>query len=218
LTSPFIGLWEHLVYLTKFSRWCHHHFNLEFGDFRAPVIDETKRYELYRFLLAREALAGEIDYVEFGVASGESLQWWLENNKNPSSRFIGFDSFQGLPEDFGPLKKGTFSTAAQPPRFDDQRCRLVVGLFQETLYDFLKTFSFSRKTVIHMDADLYSATLFVLTTLAPHLRKDDILIFDEFGVPTHEFKAFQDFTASFPIRYEVLGETSNYYQVALKIL
>jgi hypothetical protein len=50
------------------------------------------------------------------------------------------------------------------------------------------------------------------------LKKDDILIFDEFGVPMHEFKAFLDFTAAFPIRYAVLGQTNNYFQIAMKIL
>ena len=31
-----------------------------------------------------------------------------------------------------------------------------------------------------MDADLYSATLFTLTSFAPFLKKGDIILFDEF--------------------------------------
>ncbi len=216
-TSVFAGFGENLIYLSKFSKWCNNHFNLKFNDFHIPTLNPAKRYELFQFLLEQEELDGEINYLEFGVASGESLRWWVENNKNPSSRFVGFDSFQGLPEDFGLLQKGAFSTESKLPQINDSRCGFVIGLFQDTLYDFLKTFSFDPKIVIHLDADLYSSTLFVLATLAPKLKKDDILIFDEFGVPTHEFKAFLDFTAAFPVRYEVLGETNNYFQVAIKI-
>ncbi|MGH7496510.1 MAG: class I SAM-dependent methyltransferase [bacterium] len=218
VTSPFLGLLENFVYLSKYSKWCHSHFVLKFGDFRVPHPNPSKRYELFQFLLIQEQLQGEIDYLEFGVASGHSLSWWVENNKHPSSKFVGFDSFRGLPEDFGLLRKGAFSTASRPPQINDQRCRLVAGLFQDTLYDFLKVFSLDRRAVIHLDADLYSSTLFVLAALATKLKKDDILIFDEFGVPLHEFRAFLDFSTSFPVRYEVLGETNNYFQVAMKIL
>lgn len=207
-----------MIYLSRFSKWCHDHADLKFGRLHAPTLNPAKRYELFQFLLDHEELRGGIDYLEFGVAGGESLRWWVENNKHPSSRFIGFDSFEGLPENFGFLQKGAFSTASKLPAIDDSRCDLIVGLFQNTLGDFLKTFSFTRKTVIHLDADLYSSTLFVLALLAPKLKKDDILIFDEFGVPMHEFKAFLDFTAAFPIRYAVLGQTNNYFQVAMKIL
>jgi hypothetical protein len=120
-----------------------------------------------------------------------------------------------LPEDFGPLDKGYFKTKV--PEFNDSRIMLVVGLFQNTLYKFLGTFPFNYKNVIHLDADLYSSTLFVLTTLAPKLKRGDIMIFDEMGVATHEFRAFMDFVTSYNIRYKVLAETNNYFQVAIKI-
>ena len=68
-----------------------------------------------------------------------------------------------------------------------------------------------------MDADLYSATLYVLTLLTPFLNSGDIIMFDEFNVPLDEFKAFKEWTESFYIEYEVLGEVNNYYQMALKI-
>ena len=55
-----------------------------------------------------------------------------------------------------------------------------------------------------MDEDLYSSTLFVLTKLIPFLEKDDVIIFDEFGVPTHEFRAFSDIVSSYNLRYEFL--------------
>ena len=56
-----------------------------------------------------------------------------------------------------------------------------------------------------LDADLYSATLYVLTNIAPFLKKNDIIFFDEFAVPTHEFKAYLDFTQSFNINLELIA-------------
>ena len=72
--------------------------------------------------------------------------------------------------------------------------------------------------VIHIDADLFSSTLFVLNTLNPYLKKGDILFFDEFNVPVHEFKAFKLWVESYYINYTVLGEVNNYYQTAIRIV
>lgn len=68
-----------------------------------------------------------------------------------------------------------------------------------------------------MDSDLYSATIYVLSTIAPILCKGDIIFFDEFNVPLHEFKAFTEWTYSFYIDYEVIGSVNNFHQVAIKI-
>lgn len=68
-----------------------------------------------------------------------------------------------------------------------------------------------------LDADLYSATLYTLTTIAPFLKKGDILFFDEFAVPTHEFKAFNDFSRSFTIDLKLIAAANNYYFSAFKV-
>lgn len=68
-----------------------------------------------------------------------------------------------------------------------------------------------------MDADLFSSTLYVLTSLAPFLKSGDIIIFDEFNVPNHEFLAFEAFINSYYFEYEVLGAVNNYYNLAVKI-
>ena len=103
------------------------------------------------------------------------------------------------------------------PEIKDDRFKFHVGLFQQTLLPFLADYDPSRKKIIHMDADLYTATLYVLTLMTPYLRKGDVIFFDEFNVPNHEFKAFDEWTKSFYIKYEVLGGVNNYYQVAIKI-
>ena len=68
-----------------------------------------------------------------------------------------------------------------------------------------------------MDADLYSATFFALASLAPFLKKDDIILFDEFAVPTHEFMAFQQFVDCYYFDLELLGAASNFYFAAFKV-
>jgi hypothetical protein len=70
---------------------------------------------------------------------------------------------------------------------------------------------------VHLDADLFSSTLFVLSQLYRFLNDGDILLFDEFAVPKHEFQAFKIFTESFYVKYEVIGAANNYLFLAVKI-
>ena len=49
------------------------------------------------------------------------------------------------------------------------------------------------------------------------LKSGDVIFFDEFNVPMHEYKAFTEWANSFYIDYEVIGTVNNFYQLALKI-
>ena len=53
--------------------------------------------------------------------------------------------------------------------------------------------------------------------LHPLLKKDDILIFDEFAVPQSEFLAFTNFVQAYRFEYEVLAAANNYMFVAMKV-
>jgi hypothetical protein len=174
---------------------------------------------MYQWVLEKDKLNNiPVNYLEFGVASGQSFRWFLSQITNSESRFYGFDTFTGLPEDFGVYKKGFFNTNTQPPQIDDKRVKFYQGLFQQTLPGFLNELNNNRKNIIMMDADLYSATLYVLTSLAPFLKKDDIIFFDEFAVPTHEFKAFHDFVQSYYINLKLIAAANNYYFAAFKVV
>jgi hypothetical protein len=140
----------------------------------------------------------------------------MTQNTHPGSRFYGFDTFTGLPEDFGPYKKGTFNSG-KIPIIEDARGTFYQGLFQQTLPGFIKTFDNFNRTVLMLDADLYSATLYTLTSLAPYLKKGDIILFDEFVVPTHEFMAYQHFLESYYFKMELIGVANNYYFAAFKV-
>ncbi len=216
IIEPISGILQNLVYISKLSKWVKKTPMPEFDDFYSKKRDYSKRYKLYQYVIQKEKL-DDIYYLEFGVAQGHSFKWWVENNDNKRSRFVGFDTFSGLPENWSTLyKRGSMS--APIPDINDNRCSFKVGLFQETLPAFLEEFNSNLRIIIHMDADIYSSTLYVLTSLERILKKGDIIFFDEFNVPKHEFKAFTDFVNSHYLKYEVIGAVNNYYQIAIKIL
>ncbi len=210
---------SNLYYLTKLSTWITKNKKIALNDFPSKW-DYEKRYPLYQKVLENENLLHEqINYLEFGVAGGQSFRWFLNVNKNEKSCFWGFDTFTGLPEDFGVYKKGMFNTNNQVPEINDLRGNFLQGLFQQTLPPFLKTFQDNKRKVIMLDADLYSATLFVLASISPYLKKDDVIFFDEFSVPTQEFKAFNEFQHAFPnIQLQLIGAANNFYFTAFKVV
>ncbi|MBK5272193.1 MAG: class I SAM-dependent methyltransferase, partial [Bacteroidia bacterium] len=195
--------------MSKFSAWVSRNRKIVYNDFPSKW-NYQKRYSLYKWVLEKENLdSTAINYLEFGVASGVSFRWFLKSNMNPESRFYGFDTFTGLPEDWGPYKKGAFDNSNKVPEISDTRGKFYQGLFQQSLPGFLPELDNSKKNIIMMDADIYSATLYVLISIAPFLKKDDIIFFDEFAVPTHEFKAYLDFVQSYYINLELIAATNN---------
>jgi hypothetical protein len=192
---------------------------VKYNDFFVWKRNYNKRELLYEYVVTQYNLDSiRLDYIEFGVASGNSFRWWVNRLKNEDNRFFGFDTFEGLPEDWGVFSAGDMRSDI--PVIDDNRIRFIKGLFQETLPEFLKNNNIekTRRKIIHMDADLFSSTLFSLTSLAPFLNSGDILFFDEFNVPNHEFLAFKIFTESYMIKSEVLGAVNNFYQTGFIIV
>ncbi len=172
--------------------------------------------EFYRFLVDREGLDGPIDYLEFGVSRGGSIRWWVEANRHRGSTFVGFDTFEGLPEAWATWPEGSFSTNGEIPSIPDERCQFVKGLFQETLPGWLIGREFPQRTVLHLDADLYKSTLVVLTQLLPRLKPGSILIFDEFDDPLGEYRAFHDATAAYMRKFVPVCRTESWVRVAMR--
>lgn len=219
LFKPIISFLKFFVYLVEFSIWVQYwRKKTIYNDFYSFKFKSNARYLMYENLIKIEKIDKQpIAYLEFGVAKGNSFRWWVNNLKHPENVFYGFDTFEGLPEDWHLYKRGEMAPDVIP-KIDDPRAKLIKGLFQDTLFEFLKNFDDDKRKLINLDADLYSSTLFVLTTLAPYLRKNDIIIFDEFGVPLHEFKAFTEFVNSYYVKYEVICAVNNFFQIAIKIL
>lgn len=215
--GPLNGFFLNLAYLSKVSKWIDKNNNIPFNDFYSSKWDYNKRYKLYDYIFREKNLGGSIIYLEFGVSGGYSFDWWLKKNQDPGSSFAGFDTFEGLPEDWGGFPKGAMSTGSVIPQTDDKRATFFKGLFQDTLPAFLKSLDHAQRKVIMMDADLYTSTLYVLTSLAPFLQKGDIIFFDQFNVPTHEFLAFTNFVDSYYIKMKWLGAANNYYFCAFEV-
>jgi O-methyltransferase len=223
LTYLFLPLNRFFLFIghyNKLVQWIRRNKNqLLYSDFYKPVRNYENRYHLYSFVSAHFQLPQKaIIYLEFGVASGASFQWWLKENTNTKSVFRGFDTFEGLPENWGGFfVKGDMSF--QLPEITDERSGFHKGLFQDTLVPFIKQQQAlledsAKIRILHMDADLYSSTAFTLSQLYPFLKKGDLILFDEFNVAMHEFKAFYEFTNNFYVTLKPVAAVNNFYQVA----
>lgn len=200
-----------VAYAGKVSRWL-------IENPLEPQFDT--RYTLYQHVIDSTDLSGPITYLEFGVATGRSIAWWVENNTHEESKLYGFDCFTGLPEKWYWHPKGTFDQGGMTPDIDDTRVSWVEGYFQNTLQAFIRSHDLDQRLVVHLDADLFTSTHFVLGCLAPHLKPNDIIIFDEFTRltdATHEFRAFHDFVTAYGMKFSVLGASGGYVQVAMRV-
>ncbi len=180
------------------------------------------REQLYDYVAAQ--LNGEpFDYLEAGVFKGDSIRHWSKLSAHPDTRFFGFDTFNGLPEAWHTglttFQPGHFDTGGNFPALDDPRVHFIKGRFQETVPDFLRTYRRPKNLVVHCDADIYTSTLYFLTALDPLLRPGTYLLFDNFSVAPHDFRAFLDYTNSYGRRFEVIGTAEvDFEKIAFRIL
>jgi O-methyltransferase len=194
--------------------------NAIFVDFRRSRFGRCPEYpERSDLYVAISKMVDEpIDYLEFGVWQGASIDAWRKLNGHPESRFVGFDTFEGLPEDWNSdHPKGTFSTQGAIPTIDDKRVSFVKGLFQHTLRPYLASNDLKRRLVINVDCDIYSATLFVLGTLDHYFASGTIIIFDDFYSMNDEFAAFVDYDRSFGRSWNAIGKLPNCIKAAIEI-
>lgn len=139
-------------------------------------------------------------FLEFGVATGRTIAAIASAHRGP---VFGFDSFEGLPEDwYEGYRKGHFARADLPDV--PANVTLIKGWFQDTLPEFLKDHP-GPVSYVNMDCDLYSSASFVLDCLADRLVPGTVIQFDEYfnypGWRQHEFKAFQELVAKRNLTY-----------------
>lgn len=146
-------------------------------------------------------------WLEFGVYSGKTINY-ISTFTN--DKVYGFDSFEGLPETWREgFDVGTFNKNGIAPQVNNN-VELIKGWFNETLPDFIKTQN-KKVSFIHMDADLYSSTKYVLNILKEYIDNDCIIVFDElvnypgFDGETGELKAFYEFITENNVDYEWIG-------------
>ena len=172
---------------------------------------EKQRLRSRNNLLTRSVRKAKLKglFLEFGVMNGESINHLAKIKRN--QKFYGFDCFTGLPEDWSEYyPKGHMKVDNIP--FVRRNVELVVGLFQNTLKPFLEIHK-ENVAYLHLDADLYSSTKYVLFTLAKEdrLQKGTIIEFDEvFFQDSHEtllddeHRVFKEFIEVFDIDFRWL--------------
>lgn len=144
---------------------------IDFGN--APLMSREMLF--WRSCEEIEASGLPGSFVEFGTARGASARLILQR-MGPDRKLYLFDSFQGIPEPFYIYQVGSF--ACDPPEIDDERVRIVVGWFDETVRPWARS---QREPIafVHLDADLYSSTLDALEGIASLLQVGTRLIFDQ---------------------------------------
>lgn len=176
----------------------------------------VSRDALIRFAMGRCAVEGLT--LEFGVYAGNSLRVIAGCTTDP---VYGFDSFEGLPEDWTRhQKKGRFDLKGKRPKFEEANVRLVPGWFEQTLPAFLSEHQ-GPVRFLHVDSDLYSSAATVFTHLKPRIVPGTVIVLDEYfnypGWEQHEFRAFQEFVGSAGLKYSYLGFASSHQGVAVKV-
>ncbi len=164
--------------------------------------------------LAAAPATGEV--LEFGVYHGLSLRRIAKRVATP---IHGFDSFEGLPEDWSASEpKGSYSTGGRAPTMP-AHVHLHSGWFEDTLPPFVA--KAGKLRFVHVDCDLYSSTRTVLDGLLPLLQADTVLLFDEFlgfeGFEQHEFRAWHEFAERHKLQYDYAAFSLMARQVALKV-
>lgn len=138
-------------------------------------------------------------YVEFGVAGGAGCRLFGKFLNAKGKGMHGFDSFEGLEEDWtgwhNGRAAGAFTQGGKLPTVPDN-VTLVKGWIQDTLPGFLEDTGDAPFSFIHMDMDTYTPTACALALVKPRLRAGTVILFDElYGYPGwrhHEYKALTE--------------------------
>lgn len=173
-----------------------------------------KPLDLISFALKQANVKGL--FLEFGVFSGTTINHIASETENTVH---GFDSFEGLPEQWGNVAAGTFSTKGVVPETRDN-VRLHIGWFNESLPKFVEKHK-EKVSFLHIDSDIYSSAKTILSCLSNQIIKGTIIVFDEYfnypGWENHEYKAFQEFVKDNNKQYEYIAYSSKGFSVAVVV-
>jgi hypothetical protein len=159
------------------------------------------------FARVNDAVGGsqvKLRFLEFGVLDGDSIRLWASLNGNLASRFVGFDSFEGIPGAWRGRKPGYFDRGGAIPQIADERVRFVRGWFNRTLPSEIGAILDSdgdAVTLAHIDSDLYASALYCLTVLGGRLPSFYVM-FDEYGAG--EARALRDFLEAYGAQFTAL--------------
>jgi len=156
-------------------------------------------------------------FTEFGVYNGKSINHM--SSIRPDCHFHGFDSFDGLPENWTKkFQKGHFKTDIGTLTFN-KNVKIYVGMFSDTIQNAVEL---PHIYGVHIDCDLGSSTTFVLDALSKNIiNSKSYILFDELynykGYERHEFKSLLEWSNKENVNFEVLAHNALSQQVLIKI-
>lgn len=144
-------------------------------------------------------------WMEFGVYQGNTIN---KIASRTGKTVYGFDSFDGLPEDWREgMPQGRYTMHGELPNVK-ANVQLIPGWFDETLPEFLEEHP-QNVAFLHIDCDLYSSTKTILLHLKDRIVEGTIVIFDELlnypGYEKHEIKALYEFLKETHVQCEWIG-------------
>lgn len=205
--------------LVRLARSVFDEIDLQYLRDTHPCPCFENRAQMYEFI--QKSCVGDlpIDYLEFGVFRGESLRIWLNLNRNPESRFFGFDSFEGLPEGWrSGQPRGHFDLCGAPPDIQDSRVTFVKGWFENTVPAFARQLTRKNRLILHLDCDLYSSAMVTLLYLTPFMTSGTLLIFDEFYDRENEYKALMDWQKISRKNFRIVAQMANFGKICAELI
>ncbi|MDA1330718.1 MAG: class I SAM-dependent methyltransferase [Chloroflexi bacterium] len=159
------------------------------------------RYELFKQIVDKPG-----DIVEGGVLKGAGVLYWAKLIQifNPMSRrkVIGFDTFEGYPEDTSraydrkTAKAYSKAQIAEPELVATEtimeiaeqqgladRIQLVKGDAAESVEQYVKEHPGFRVALLNLDFVLYEPTLGAMKALYPRVVPGGMVVLDEYAVP-----------------------------------
>tara|TARA_Y100001963_G_scaffold159405_1_gene262938 strand:+ start:3630 stop:4352 length:723 start_codon:yes stop_codon:yes gene_type:complete len=158
-----------------------------------------------KFHMLRKSIScadGEGYWFEFGIHEGGTLKQTSHKIQysHPGTIIHGFDSFEGLPEDWNSDNpKGFFNLDGEIPSelLEVKNINVVKGWFDESLPKFIEENEINKVSFLNIDSDLYSSAKTILDNLQPYFKGKCVIHFDEFcnyeGGQEGEYKAFREF-------------------------
>ena len=151
------------------------------------------------------ALNGSI--LDLGVYKGSSTRTLARIF--PQATIHGFDSFEGLPEDWSHALKGTFGEIKGILPDMPGNVRLYKGWFDDTLPVWFEENKSNPISLLRVDCDIYSSAKTIFDVLGSLVRSGTWIVFDELigyrGWKDHEYKAFMEFKKRTGIEFEYVA-------------
>jgi hypothetical protein len=217
---------QNLITKNNFSIEPFHTASIPTKDFKSTGIERKKHLQS---ICKLPMIEGEI--LEFGVFQGKTIKHLSKGF--PNKTLWGFDSFEGLPEDWflnagdivSPRPAGYFALDNLPEV--PVNVRLVKGFFDQSLPRWLRENPINQISILHIDCDLYSSTKTIFDLLNSYIVEGTIIVFDEFypwsGMEKYdlweqgEYRALKEWVEQYDRSFEVIYR-NRHQQCSIRIV